>query len=90
MSMELAILVWALVGAGITAGAFIVARAAVQLATVGYEVIERRLDPRTATRQTVMLTLAMLIAGGATALIAAIAILALFATLLQGAPDVNQ
>ena len=87
--MELAILVWALVGAGITAGAFLIARTAVQIATVGYQVLERNLDARTATRQTVLLTVALLVAGGVTALIAAIAILALLAAGLQQAPSIQ-
>lgn len=87
--MEIAVLVWALVGAGITAGAFLIARTAVQIATVGYQVLERRLDVRTATRQTVLLTVALLVAGGVTALIAAIAILALLAAGLQQAPSLE-
>lgn len=82
--MELAILVWAIVGAGITAGAFLIARSAVQIASVAYAALEKRLDPRTATRQSILLTLGMVAALGVTALVAAIAILALLAGLLEG------
>ena len=80
--MEGALLIWFAIGAGIAAGAFILVRAAVQIAGVAYAVIERRLDTRIATRQTILLTLAMLLAIAATALIAAYAILALLANLL--------
>ena len=83
--MELAILVWFVVGAGIAAGAFVLARSAIQLATVGYEVLEKRLDPRVATRQTILLTLAGLAALVATSIIAGIAILAM----LQGLIDAS-
>jgi hypothetical protein len=83
--VELAILVWFVVGAGIAAGAFVLARSAIQLATVGYEVLEKRLDPRVATRQTILLTLAGLAALVATSIIAGIAILAM----LQGLIDAS-
>ncbi len=80
--MDGALLIWFAIGAGIAAGAFILVRSAVQVAGVAYAVIEKRLDARTATRQTILLTLAMLLAVAATALIAAYAILALLASLL--------
>ncbi len=84
MSIELAILVWLAIGIGITAGVFLVARTAVQLATVAYKVIEKQMDARTATRQTGLLSLAMLAALAATAVIAGYAILVVFASLLEG------
>ena len=61
-AIENALLVWLVIGIGITAGVFIVARAAVQIAEVSYRVLEQRLDPQVATRQTILLTLAMLLA----------------------------
>jgi len=67
--MEGAILVWFIVGAGIAAGAFVLARSAIQIASVGYGVLEKRLDPRVATRQTVLLTVAALAALVATSII---------------------
>lgn len=81
--METGILIWFVVGAGIAAGAFVLARAAIQIASVGYGVLEKRLDPRVATRQTILLTLAVLAAGAATSLIAALAILALLQGLIN-------
>ena len=81
--MEGAILIWFLVGAGIAAGAFILARSAIQIASVGYSVLEKRLDPRVATRQTILLTLAALAALVATSVIAGIAILALLQGLMN-------
>ncbi|HLZ48401.1 MAG TPA: hypothetical protein VKR80_07095 [Candidatus Limnocylindria bacterium] len=81
--MEIAILIWFLVGAGIAAGAFLIARSAIQIASVAYNVLERRLDPRVATRQTVALTLAATAALIATSIIAGIAILALLQGLIN-------
>lgn len=78
--MEIAILIWFVVGAGIAAGAFVIARSAIQIASVAYNVLERRLDPRVATRQTILLTLGAVAALAATSIIAGIAILAM----LQG------
>lgn len=81
--MEIAILTWFLIGAGIAAGAFILARSAVQIASLGYGVLEKRLDPRVATRQTIALTLAGLAALVATSIVAGIAILALLQGLIN-------
>lgn len=81
--METAILIWFVIGAGIAAGAFVIARATIQIASVAYGVLERRLDPRIATRQTIALTLAALAALAATSLIAGIAILAMLQGLIQ-------
>ena len=83
MSIELAILVWLAIGVGITAGVFVVARTAVQMASVAYRVIEKELDSRAATRQTGLLSLALLGALVATSLIAGYAIFVLFASLLD-------
>jgi hypothetical protein len=83
MSIELSILIWLAIGIGITAGVFVVARTAVQLASVAYKVIEKEMDARTATRQTGLLSLAMLAALAATAVIAGYAILVVFASLLE-------
>lgn len=83
MSIEAAILLWLGIGVGITAGAFLIARIAVQLASVAYKVIEKQIDTRTATRQTGLLSLAILAALAATAVIAGYAILVVFASLLE-------
>jgi hypothetical protein len=84
MSIEVAILIWLAIGIGVAGGVFIVARTAVQMATVAYKVIEKQMDTRTATRQTGLLSLAMLAALAATSVIAGYAILVLFASLLEG------
>lgn len=84
-NVEGAILIWFAIGAGIAAGAFLIARSAVQLGSVAYGILEKRLDPRTATRQTIALTLGMVFAIAATALVAGYAILTIFATLLESA-----
>ena len=83
MSIEAAILLWLGIGVGITAGVFLIARIAVQLASVAYKVIEKQIDARTATRQTGLLSLAILAALAATAVIAGYAILVVFASLLE-------
>ena len=81
--MEIAILIWFLVGAGIAAGAFLIARSAIQIASVAYNVLEKRLDPRVATRQTIALTLGGIAALVATSIIAGIAILAMLQGLIN-------
>jgi len=81
--MEGAILIWFAIGAGIAAGAFLMARSAVEIAGVAYGVLEKRLDPKVATRRTVVLTLAIIFAVIATAIIAGYAILSIFASLIQ-------
>jgi len=83
--MEQVLLMWFVIGAGIAAGAFIPARSAIQIAAVAYNVLEKRLDPRIATRQTIALTLAGIAALVATSVIAGIAILAM----LQGLVDAS-
>jgi len=81
--METAILIWFLIGAGIAAGAFIIARSAVQIASLAYGVLEKRLDPRVATRQTIVMTLGIIAALVATSVIAGIAILGLLQGLIN-------
>ncbi len=88
-SVEGAILVWLVIGVGIAGGVFIVARSAVQIASVAYKVIEKEMDARTATRQTTLLSLAIVAALIVTAVIAGFAILVMFATLLQGGGLIN-
>jgi hypothetical protein len=83
MSVEFAILIWLAIGIGVAAGVFLISRIAVQLATVAYKVIERQMDTRTATQQTGLLSLAILAALAATAVIAGYAILVLFASILE-------
>ncbi len=89
MSVEMAILIWLAIGVGIAGGVFIVARTAVQMATVAYKVMEKQMDTRTATRQTGLLSLAILAALAATAVIAGYAILVLFASLLESGLSSN-
>jgi hypothetical protein len=88
-SIEGAILVWLAIGVGIAGGVFIIARSAVQIASVAYRVIEKEIDTRTATRQTTLLSLAILAALIVTAVVAGYAILVMFATLLQGSGFTN-
>ena len=83
MSVEIAILIWLAVGIGVAAGVFLISRIAVQLATVAYKVIEKQIDTRTATRETGLLSLAIIAALAATAVVAGYAILVLFGSLLQ-------
>ena len=81
--MEMGILIWFVIGAGIAAGAFVLARSAIQIAAVAYNVLEKQLDPRVATRQTIALTLAAAAALIATSVIAGIAILAMLQGLIN-------
>jgi hypothetical protein len=83
MSMEVAILVWLAIGAGIAGGVFLVARSAVQIGSVAYRVLEKQLSSKEATRQTAVLTMAMVAALLVTALIAGYAIWFIFGTLLD-------
>ncbi len=82
-NVEGAILIWLAVGAGIAGGVFIVARSAVQMASVAYRVIEKQIDARTATRQTTLLGLAIIAGLLVTAIVAGYAILVIFGTLLE-------
>jgi membrane-associated phospholipid phosphatase len=89
VSIEIAILIWLAIGAGIAAGVFVVARSAVQLASVAYRVMERQLTREAATRQTVLLSGAMLLALFVTAIIAGYAIFAIFGSLLESGGAIN-
>lgn len=80
---------WLAIGIGIAGGVFIVARSAVQIASVAYRVIEKDIDARTATRQTTLLSLAMVAALIVTAVVAGYAILVMFSTLLEGSGLIN-
>jgi len=82
--MELVILGWALVFAVVSAGVFLVARALIQIASLVYNAYEKRIDSRTATRQSALLAIGSIVALLATALVAATAILVILASLLQG------
>ena len=81
--MEIGILIWFVIGAGIAAGAFVLARSVIQIAAVAYNVLEKRLDPRIATRQAIALTLAAVAALIATSVIAGIAMLAMLQGLIN-------
>lgn len=89
MSVEAVMLVFLAIGIGVVAGVFVIARGAVQLAAVAYRVAEKQMDKRTATRQTGLLSLAIVAALAATAVIAGIAILFVFASLLQSGVSGN-
>jgi hypothetical protein len=81
-SIEVAILIWLAIGAGIAAGVFVVARSAVQIGSVAYRVMEKQLSGQAATRQTALLATAMFAAIAVTAFIAGWAIFWIFGTLL--------
>jgi len=82
-SIEVAILVWLAVGAGIAAGVFVIARSAVQIGSVAYRVMEKQVAGKVAARQTVLLALALLAALVVTAFVAGYAIFAIFGTILN-------
>ncbi|MBU6424346.1 MAG: hypothetical protein KGJ98_02425 [Chloroflexota bacterium] len=81
--MELTILVVVLIGAGITAGVFLVARAIVELGAVAYAALEKTMSRNEATRKSAALLAGAALALIATAIIAAISLLVVFAGLLQ-------
>lgn len=83
--MELQILLWVVIGAGITAGVFILARAVVEVGAVTYAYIERNITRRQATERGAALLAGATVALVATAIIAGIAVLVLFAGLLETA-----
>ena len=89
MSVEGAILIWLAIGAGIAAGVFVVARTAVQLGSVAYRVMEKQLSGGAATRQTMLLSGAMLVALFITAIIAGFAIFAIFGSILESGGAIN-
>jgi hypothetical protein len=88
-STEWGILIWLAIGAGIAGGVFLVARSAVQIGSVAYRVMEKQLSREAATRQTALLSLAMVAAIAVTALIAGYAIFAVFGQLLEGSGAIN-
>src|SRR2546430_5125226 len=88
-SAEVAILVWLAVGAGIAGGVFLIARSAVQIGSVAYRVMEKQISGQAATRQTALLSLAMVAALIVTALIAGYAIFAVFGQLLDTTGSIN-
>ena len=89
MSIEGAILIWLAIGSGIAAGVFVVARTAVQLGSVAYRVMEKQLSGGAATRQTMLLSGAMLVALFITAIIAGFAIFAIFGSILESGGAIN-
>lgn len=88
-STEVAILVWLAVGAGIAGGVFLIARSAVQIGSVAYRVMEKQLSREAATRETALLSVAMVVALLVTALIAGYAIFAVFGQLLDTTGSIN-
>ncbi len=75
-------LIWVVVGAGITAGVFLMARAVVEISAVAYAYVERTIGRQEAVRRSATLVAGAGAALAVTALIFAIAVLALFAALL--------
>jgi hypothetical protein len=88
-STEVAILVWLAIGAGIAGGVFLIARSAVQIGSVTYRLMEKQLSRQAATRETALLSLAMVGALIVTAVIAGYAIFAVFGQLLDTTGSIN-
>ena len=88
-SAEWGILIWLAIGAGIAGGVFIIARSAVQIASVAYRAMEKQLSGPAATRQAALLSVAMIAALVVTALIAGYAIFAIFGQLLDTTGSIN-
>ncbi len=88
-SVEGAILIWLAIGAGIAGGVFIIARAAVQIGSVIYRVMEKQLSRQAATRETALLSMAMIAALVVTAIVAGYAIYAIFGQLLETNGAIN-
>ena len=76
-------LVWVVVGAGITGGVFLVARAAVEISAVAYAALERTIGGREAAQRGIALVAGAGVALAATAVIFAVAVLAIFGALLS-------
>src|SRR5256885_16264852 len=66
-SAEWGILIWLAIGAGIAGGVFVVARSAVQIGSVAYRAMAKQLSREAATRQTALLSLAIIAALAVTA-----------------------
>ena len=81
--MEVSILIWVLIGAGVTAGVFLIARAVVEVGAVAYAYVERNISRNEAMRRGGVLMAGAAAALAATALIFGIAVLALFAIALS-------
>ena len=75
--------VWVIVGAGITAGVFLLARAIVEVSAVTYAYVERTISRDEAMRRSAALMAGAAAALAVTALIFAIAVLAIFAAVLS-------
>ncbi len=75
-------LVWVVVGAGITAGVFLLARAVVEMSAVAYAAFERTIGRAEAARRGAALMAGAGLALAVTAVIFAIAVLAIFAAVL--------
>jgi hypothetical protein len=88
-STDWGILIWLAIGAGIAGGVFLIARSAVQIGSVAYRVTEKQLSRGAATRQTALLSLAMIAALLITAVIAGYAIFAIFGQILEGTGSIN-
>src|SRR2546430_11270260 len=82
-SADWGILIWLAIGAGIAGGVFVVARSAVQIGSVAYRVMEKQLSREAATRQTALLSLAIIAALAVTAVIAGDANFSVFGRLLE-------
>ena len=82
-SVEVAILIWLAIGAGIAAGVFVVARVAIQIGAVAYRAMEKEMAARAAARETLLLSIGLVAALVVTAFIAGYAIFAIFGTILQ-------
>src|SRR5207249_12226206 len=86
---EWALLIRLAIGAGIAGGVFLVGRSAVQIGSVAYRVMEKQLSREAATRQTALLSLAIIAALAVTAVIAGYAIFAVFGQLLESGGAIN-
>ncbi len=75
-------LVWVVVGAGITGGVFLLARAVVEVSAVAYAYVERQIGGPEAARRSAALMAGAGAALAVTAVIFAVALLAIFAALL--------
>ena len=76
-------LIWVVIGAGITGGVFLIARAIVEVSAVTYAYVERTISRNEAMRRSAALMAGAGAALAVTALIFAIAVLALFAAVLS-------
>jgi hypothetical protein len=75
--------VWVIVGAGITAGVFLIARAIVEISGIAYAYVERTIGRREAMQRGAALMAGAGAALAVTAVIFALAVLAIFAAVLS-------